>query len=157
MFLRWSITISPIRLHGTSDRPRSAIFESISPTTFSILPVGSGRLAHALVKLAQSFSWLNSSRRPSRLTTATDLVCINSYVVNLRLQRRHSRLRRTPFPESRESITLESFRSQYGHNILKTDRRGQVWEPTTHCAADRGYHHILGVSRVSGCCFSGFD
>ena len=71
-------------------------------------PGATGRLAHATVTLAASFSRWKSSALPSRFTTWSGRCSTCSYVVKRRLQSRHSRLLRIARPPRavRESTTL---------------------------------------------------
>ena len=101
------MTVSPIVCDGTSDSPSAYKSPSISPTSLSMLPVGSGRFVHAFRMLTLSLSVLNSSRRSSRFTTCREFDCTRSYVVYRRLQYVHSRRLRMLSTVSLESITFD--------------------------------------------------
>src|SRR5918912_1803809 len=110
-------TMSASRLEVTSCRRRSLSSASISSTMRSISSSVTRCLAHAFVSPARNFSRSKDSLPPSRFITTSLRGSRRSYVVNLFSQDRHSRRRRTAslFSESRESMTLVSSKSQYGH------------------------------------------
>src|SRR5438445_12558752 len=89
------------------------------------------RFLEATSSPPSSFCRLNSSRRPSFLTTYSTGASTRSYVVNRLLQLRHSRRRRTasPVSESLESTTFESDAPQKGHFKVQAVQAAEGKEP----------------------------
>ena len=124
-FLKRTSAMSPSRRDVTSCRRRSLSSASISSTMYSISSSGTGRLAHALANPVRSLARSKASRVPSRLITISRKGSRRSYVVNRFPHERHSRRRRmASFPsERRLSITLVSWKSQYGHCTSQNPHR----------------------------------
>src|SRR4028119_466105 len=116
---RRTSTISPRRLEVTSCRRRSRSSASISSTIDSTCSSVICCLAQAFARPDRNFSRSKGSLPPSLLITINLKGSRRSYVVNLFSHDRHSRRRLTAsfVSESRESITLVSSKSQYGHCI----------------------------------------